>query len=67
MSKEPRYKGTENKGYIEGMRKLRNSNASGTHADRRYRRKRTRKEMNDAEVYEQYEGEIEEEEFEDDA
>lgn len=61
MSKEPKYKGSENKAYIEGMRKIRNSNASGTHADRRYRRKRTRKELNDAEVYDQYEGEPDEE------
>lgn len=62
MGKEPKYKGSENKGYIEAMREKRRSNASGTHADRRYRRKRTRKEMNDAEVYEQYEGDFEQEE-----
>lgn len=32
----------ENKAYIEGMREIRRSNKAGTHADRRYRRARTR-------------------------
>lgn len=32
----------ENKKYIEAMRLLRQSNAAGTHKDRRERRKRTR-------------------------
>jgi len=32
----------ENKAYIEGMREIRKSNKAGTHADRRYRRNRTR-------------------------
>lgn len=32
----------ENKAYIEGMRQIRQSNKAGTHADRRYRRARTR-------------------------
>lgn len=32
----------ENKAYIEGMREIRKSNKAGTHADRRYRRARTR-------------------------
>ena len=36
-------KGIENKGYIEGMRELRRSNAAGTHADKREKRTRTRK------------------------
>lgn len=66
MGKEPRYKGSENKGYIEGMRKIRRSNAAGTHADKRFRRKRTRKEMNDAEVFEQLDTEAEELEEEND-
>ena len=33
---------TENKPYIEGMRQIRQSNASGTHLDKRYKRNRTR-------------------------
>lgn len=36
-------KGIENKPYIEAMRELRRSNASGTHADKRDKRTRTRK------------------------
>jgi len=32
----------ENKPYIEAMREIRKSNKAGTHADRRYRRARTR-------------------------
>ena len=32
----------ENKPYIEGMRMIRQSNASGIHLDKRYRRIRTR-------------------------
>lgn len=36
-------KGIENKPYIEAMRELRRSNASGTHADKREKRARTRK------------------------
>jgi hypothetical protein len=36
-------KGIENKPYIEAMRELRKSNASGTHADKREKRARTRK------------------------
>ena len=31
-----------NTGYITGMREIRRSNASGFHADKRYKRKRTR-------------------------
>lgn len=33
---------TENKGYIEGMRQIRSSNAAGTHGDRRTKRNRDR-------------------------
>ena len=36
-------KGIENKQYIEAMRELRKSNASGTHQDKREKRARTRK------------------------
>lgn len=35
--------GTENPEYIKAMRELRRSNAATTHADKRDRRKRTRK------------------------
>lgn len=35
-------KGIENKPYIEGMRQIRQSNASGVHLDKRYKRNRTR-------------------------
>lgn len=38
--------GIENKAYIEGMREIRKSNKAGTHADRRYRRARTRQAQN---------------------
>lgn len=38
-----KHKGIENKQYIEAMRELRRSNASGTHADKREKRARTRK------------------------
>jgi hypothetical protein len=38
-----KHKGNENKPYIEAMRELRKSNASGTHADKREKRSRTRK------------------------
>lgn len=31
-----------NTGYIAGMREIRRSNASGFHADKRYKRRRTR-------------------------
>lgn len=34
--------GIANKPYIEGMRGIRQSNASGTHLDKRYKRNRTR-------------------------
>lgn len=35
-------KGIENKPYIEGMRQIRQSNASGIHLDKRFKRNRTR-------------------------
>ena len=38
-----KHKGNENKPYIEAMRELRKSSASGTHADKREKRSRTRK------------------------
>ena len=38
-----KHKNNENKPYIEAMRELRRSNASGTHADKREKRQRTRK------------------------
>lgn len=41
MAKAQKFKGTENKAYIEGMRELRRSNAAGTH-DNRPNRQRTR-------------------------
>jgi len=37
-----KHKGNENKPYIEAMRQIRRSNASGTHADKREKRCRTR-------------------------
>lgn len=37
-----KYKGIANASYIAGMREIRKSNASGTHADRRDKRARTR-------------------------
>ncbi len=40
--KNPTHKGIENKPYIEAMREIRKSNASGTH-DNRPNRLRTRK------------------------
>ncbi len=42
MKKEKKYRGIENKPYIEAMRELRKSNAGGTH-DNRPHRLRTRK------------------------
>ena len=41
MAKATKFKGTENKAYIEGMREIRKSNASGSH-DSRPNRQRTR-------------------------
>lgn len=41
MAKAVKFKGTENKPYIEGMRELRRSSAAGTH-DSRPPRQRTR-------------------------
>lgn len=38
-----KHKGNENKPYIEAMREIRRSNKAGTHADRRAKRARTRK------------------------
>lgn len=40
-NKTEKYKGIENKAYIEGMREIRRSNAAGTH-DNRPNRQRTR-------------------------
>lgn len=40
--KKKKHKGTANPEYAEGMRQIRRSNASGTHADKRTRRARTR-------------------------
>lgn len=45
-------KGIENKQYIEAMRELRRSNASGTHADKREKRARTRKAKNEKAIRE---------------
>lgn len=42
MKKEKKFRGIENKPYIEAMRELRRSNAGGTH-DNRPNRLRTRK------------------------
>jgi hypothetical protein len=42
MKKEKKFRGIENKPYIEAMRELRKSNAGGTH-DNRPHRLRTRK------------------------
>lgn len=41
MAKATKFKGVENKAYIEGMREIRKSNASGSH-DSRPPRQRTR-------------------------
>ena len=41
MAKSVKFKGVENKPYIEAMRELRRSNAAGTH-DTRPHRQRTR-------------------------
>ena len=46
-------KGIENKQYIEAMRELRRSNASGTHADKREKRARTRKAKTDKAIREE--------------
>ena len=40
-NKTPKFKGVENKPYIEGMREIRRSNAAGSH-DSRPPRQRTR-------------------------
>ena len=37
-----KYRGNENKPYIEAMREIRRSNKAGTHADKRTKRARTR-------------------------
>lgn len=42
-----KYKGNENKPYIEAMREIRRSNKAGTHADKRTKRARTRKASKD--------------------
>jgi hypothetical protein len=42
MKKNGKTKGIENKPYIEGMRMIRQSNASGVHLDKREKRNRTR-------------------------
>lgn len=41
-TKTPKFKNVANPAYAEGMRQLRSSNASGTHADKRDKRARTR-------------------------
>lgn len=41
MATKTKFRGVENKGYIEGMRELRRSNAAGTH-DSRPNRQRSR-------------------------
>lgn len=41
MAKQEKFKGIENKAYIQGMRELRRSNAAGSH-DSRPNRQRTR-------------------------
>ena len=45
----------ENKPYIEAMREIRKSNASGTHADKREKRARTRKAKLDKAIGEELE------------
>ena len=42
MAKAKKHSNVANPAYIEGMRELRRSNASGTHADKRDKRARTR-------------------------
>ena len=42
MAKAKKFSATANPAYIQGMRELRRSNASGTHADKRNKRARTR-------------------------
>lgn len=42
MAKQQKYRGTANPAYALAMVELRRSNASGTHADKRTKRARTR-------------------------
>jgi len=42
MNKKPKHRGIANPAYALAMSELRRSNASGTHADKRTRRVRTR-------------------------
>lgn len=42
VAKAKKFRATANPAYIQGMRELRRSNASGTHADKRNKRARTR-------------------------
>lgn len=51
--KKRKHKGIENKPYIEAMRELRKSNASGTH-DNRPNRLRTRKDIKTQAIKESY-------------
>jgi hypothetical protein len=50
-----KHKGNENKAYIEAMREIRRSNKAGTHADKREKRSRTRKEKLDKAIREELE------------
>ena len=53
LMKKRKHKGIENKPYIEAMRELRKSNASGTH-DNRPNRLRTRKDIKTQAIKESY-------------
>jgi hypothetical protein len=53
MKKEKKFRGIENKPYIEAMRELRKSNAGGTH-DNRPHRLRTRKAIKTQAIKESY-------------